>query len=184
MKEKWYKSPAVLVPLLIAAVGAIWSLASWHAEVNADRSTFREHVSRAEDQFERIDAKFDRIDAKFDEVMGHLLFIMDQLHTRTSDESSPTQLNDLGRRVSAEVGAQEWVAEQVEQVRPQVAGMLPYDVQWFCYRWVTEERLPDDLLVKAKQSAYENGLVLREVLHVIALELRDELLKGHQVGSR
>ena len=57
------------------------------------------------------------------------------------------------------------------------AGMPPYDVPEFCRTYVKHEFKPNpELEAQIKNCAYENGLERSQVLEVLAVALRDEIL--------
>ena len=89
---------------------------------------------------------------------------------------SPLVLNDLGSTISREFGAEAWAEAYADNVREQVAGKHPYDLQRFCFDHVTEDLLTEDELLKAKDIAYGNGTNMFNVLRVLAYELKCCLL--------
>ena len=57
-----------------------------------------------------------------------------------------------------------------------------YQVQDFCYLWVTEDRLGEERLRVARSLAFKEGIHLAVVRRVIAIELRDALLGPDPLG--
>ena len=92
-------------------------------------------------------------------------------------------LNELGRKLSDEFGSGAWVKAHADEVRDEVAGMSPYDVQQFCFDYVTEDRLSEEELGRAKDVAFANGMEIYHVLRVTAFELRDELLSPQRIEN-
>ena len=55
--------------------------------------------------------------------------------------------------------------------------MQPYEIQELCFKHVQEEYgPPEDVEALVRQCVFDNGISRKEVLDVIAIELRDRLL--------
>ena len=163
--------PGVWVALLLAMGIVVWFMSLWYATFNSDRRDFREFMQEMRGMFEKI---LDRLDGMQDRPprAGGI-----------SGGRSPLKLTELGECVSRDVEASKWVALHIDEVREQVKDQLPYDVQQFCERYATKDRLEaDGWLERAKGSAYENGVPMDGVLFALALELRDALL-SERVGA-
>ena len=90
---------------------------------------------------------------------------------------SPLQLTEVGRSMSETLGSTEWAAAKALELFEQVRGMGPYDVQEFSRKFVTGEFEPNAAMESAiKACAYEHGLQRNDVLQVLVVELRDQLL--------
>ena len=90
---------------------------------------------------------------------------------------SPLQLTEVGKSMSETLGSTAWAEAKALDLFEQVRGMGPYDVQEFSKKFVTDEFKPDAEMESAiKACAYEHGLQRNDVLQVLAVELRDQLL--------
>ena len=156
-----WQSPG-LVTASLALLGALWYVANWHGKVNSDRKAFNEFMSYMRDKIDQI---------------------FDRLPTEATTSLSPVQLTDLGKQVSKDADAKLWVAEHALDARKQTEGMSPYDVQQFCFSYVSMERFDEVQERKAKDAAFKNGLTISEVLRVVAIELRNELLSEAQISE-
>ena len=57
-------------------------------------------------------------------------------------------------------------------------GKPPYDIQELCFNFVRDEYKPvEDIEKKIKQCAYDNGISRAEIMDVLAVGLRDEILR-------
>ncbi len=105
--------------------------------------------------------------------------ILDRLSKITSEtlkNASPPRLNELGKEVSKELKASKWAKETVPDIFSQIEGKPDYEIQKFSFDYV-RKNLKEDLQIKVEICAYERGLVKSDVLDVLAVELRDELLR-------
>ena len=98
---------------------------------------------------------------------------------------SPLQLTEVGKSMSETLGSTAWAEAKALDLFEQARGMGPYDVQEFSKKFVTDEFKPDAEMESAidaemesaiKACAYEHGLQRNDVLQVLAVELRDQLL--------
>ena len=151
-----------LVTAIVAALAAFWYIANWHGKVNTDREMFKTFMQDVKDKIDQI---------------------FDRLPTPATTSMSPVQLTDLGKQVSEDADAKAWVAEHVADVREQTEGMSPYDIQQFCFGYVSMEKLDEVRQQKAKGAAFKRGLTISEVLRVIGVELRNELLSETQLSE-
>ena len=77
------------------------------------------------------------------------------------------------------VGAASLADALATVLRERVAGKTHYDIQEAAALHVKEGWSPtDDVKRRIKAAAYEAGLNKAQVLHVIAIEVRDRLLRG------
>ena len=159
--------PASITLLCIAFVGLVLRLAVWYGAVNSERLAFREGLTHI---FEELKYLRERIDEMFSRQVG-----------KVADSASPQKLNELGRKLSDEFGSAAWAEAHAaeahaELVSDDMTDMMPYDVQEFCFGYVTKDRLSEEELQRAKEVAFNNGLLVSHVLRVTAFELRDRLL--------
>ena len=141
----------------------------WSAGVDTDRSNFKTFMSEIRSEIRKI---HDRIDDIFGKLGG----------PATLQTASPITLTELGRSVSEKLGAVAWAEKRAPLLLDQVADVGAYDIQVFAYQYVEEEFTPDPAMEETiKQCAYDNGLRPKQVLDVLAIELRDRLLHLRQL---
>ena len=103
-----------------------------------------------------------------------------------SKSKSARTLSDLGCKISKEIDAKKLAHSLAPKLAERSKFMGEYDVQELCYEYVRYEYKPDpEIEEKMKSSAYHNnGISVHSVLAVLALELRDVLLKSRKGMSR
>ena len=176
----------VIVTLGLAILAMTWFVGQWYGSYTENRrhvDEFKDEVGQAmgdiSEAMDDISEVMRDIRGMFDQIMQRLPSVPDPV----ADGRSPLTLTQLGRDISLDVDAMAWVALHIDEVRKQVAGAAPYDVQEHCQSYVTEDRLAEDgWLERAKDAAFRHGVVLASVQFVLALELRDALL-SERVGA-
>ena len=155
----------ILAGLALAGAigGGIWKVSAWHANVNSDRKTFKEFMERFE--------------GKIDKLMGHIERLMDWQSGPAFERGSPLKLSEVGRGISDALDIPAMAKELVPKVRPKVEGKVPYDIQEFCFTYIRNEYdLPPEAEKRIKEYVYALGLDVDDVLDVLSIKLRDELL--------
>ena len=160
-------------------------LSDWSKGVDANLLDLNQWRAKVDAKMDAFEARMDRLEARLDDLASKVAEIMGTLSKlNIAGGASPLRLNDLGKKISEEVSAKEWVAAHVEEVRKLVEGMDPYQVQEFCHEWVTDERLSEEWLGRARQAAFDNSVQLLMVRGVFAFELRDALLGDLVTGAK
>ena len=137
----------------------------WHADVDSDRNSFKAFVASIKQDIEKIHSRIDDI---FGKLGG----------PATLKNASPTTLTELGQSISETLGASAWAEERAPGLLERVTNAGAYDIQVFAYQYVEEEFTPNPAMeATIKQCAYENGLRRKQVINVLAIELRDRLLR-------
>lgn len=151
---------------VVAAIGLVFFIGNWKGKVDErvenikgttddDRSAFRAFAEEIRGDIKKILLRLDPI----------------------AEGASPLSLNELGKKVSGEIGAGEWAVRVAPTLSDRVKGMAEYDIQGFCFNYVDDElKLSDEQRERVKQAAYSNGLDEDTVRRVLAFELRDRLL--------
>lgn len=158
--EPWYTNPVVILGgvALLASLGtAILKFGEWKGKIDSDRKMFSDFM---------------------EEIRKDIKEILTRLPPVEAAGTSPITLTEFGRSIAEEVGAREVAERLAPDVREQVRGMEPYQVQEHCLEFMTSKHAPapelDSLINKV---AYERGVKREQVLRVIAIELRDQLLE-------
>ena len=96
----------------------------------------------------------------------------------TTDKQSPRTLSDLGKKVSKKLDARNFVKSLAPGLEQRSRGLAEYDIQKLCFEYINNEFQPTpEMEARLKKCAYDNGIGLQDVLAVLVIELRDELLK-------
>ena len=140
----------------------------WRAGVDTDRRDLKAFMTE-------IRAELSRIHSRIDDIFGKLG------GPATVKTASPITLTDLGRSISETLEASAWAADRAEELSDRIANSPAYDIQELAFQYV-ERYVPDNALEeKIKQCAYENGLRRKQVLDVLAMELRARPLRLRQL---
>ena len=90
--------------------------------------------------------------------------------------NSPMTLNTLGEKVWRELDAANWLRRHAAEVSAQVKWLSEYDVQEFCFNYMSRLDLEPRHRNLVRQAAYRNGLTEFQVRQIMAIKLRDALL--------
>ena len=110
-----------------------------------------------------------------DDIRG----ILGKIPSPAIAESSPLHLTDLGKEIAEEIHAEEWAGKLAPLLGKKVKGQEPYQIQDFCYQYVlspNELNLDPEMMIEVRKCSYEKGVKEEEVLKVLWVVLRDELL--------
>ena len=137
---------------LLAALGILWAIALWYADVNTDRKNFKIFM---------------------EEVRGMFSEILEKLPDPVVKRTSPIQLAALGEQMAEFLEAREWAARIAPTLVDQV-GDLPFEVDEFAANYVEEHKA--DWERKMASCAFRFGVERRDVSVVLRVALRDALL--------
>lgn len=102
-----------------------------------------------------------------------------QLPSTAVSDSSPLHLTDMGESISAALQARKWAERTAAALGERVKGKRPYEIQDLSFEYVKNEFEPtEEQEVEIRTCAYEKGVKRDIVLDVLAVELRDVLLKA------
>ena len=105
--------------------------------------------------------------------------VLGQLPSTAISDSSPLHLTDMGESISATLQARDWAERTAATLGERVKGKRPYEIQDLSFEYVKNEFKPtEEQEVEIRTCAYEKGVKRDIVLDVLAVELRDVLLKA------
>ncbi len=148
MNGNEWLTPSALIAV-IAALGVLWAAARWTSRVDTDLGFLR----------------------------GSVKTILQHLGLATVISDSPMILTDLGEQIARELGAEKWAAEIAPSLLPQIKGNRAFEVDEFAESYV-KEKLGDEWQDRVAASAYEHGLKRANILNVLRVVLRVELLRA------
>ena len=155
---EWANHPATIILAGLAVLGVVVTIARWTAAVDADRAAFAKFMERIQEKFEAI---LERLPPP-----------------GTVAGSSPLSLTKLGRKISEDLEAGKVADGLVPALLAQAEGKDAYSIQELCLEYVRGEFEPEeDLEIRIRLTAFENGLKREQILDVIAIELRDRLMQ-------
>ncbi len=163
------------VAVLLAIVGAIVAFAYWRGGLDEWRNGLGEWRKDVNDGFKEVRNEIRALGDRIDNVL------LGRQGGPTSNRS-PITLNELGIRISEEVGAKDWVQIVVSNIHVPNEIHTAYGVQQFCFDYVRGAKnyaSSPGMSDKMQISAYNYGLTLTDIENVVAIELRDVLLAIH-----
>lgn len=149
----WLVPTAVTV--LIAICSAVFFAARWVGSVNTDRQDFREFMN---------------------ELKADVKDILSRLPPSVVSRASPVTLTEYGERVAQCLRASEWASRAALELAGEVIDEAPYEVDERARQFVAEH-LDEEMHQRVDECAYEFGVQQEDVLTVLRVVLRDELLR-------
>ncbi len=123
-----------------------------------------------------VDLRLDRFTAFAKEVRDDIKQIFLRLPPVPVVSSSPLHLTDFGARMADFMKAKPWASDLAPSLRAEVAGKRAFEVDEVSRSFV-QMRLNDDLKERVAACAYEFGVDRDDVLRVLQVVLREELLR-------
>ena len=157
-----WNNPLIFIVIGLAALGAIWKLGNWMGSKDEFAKTIGQSIETIQSDIKKI------------------FRILSE--GQTIEASSPLRLTDLGKSISGFLGARDWAETTAKEVATKipVSEKHPYGIQTYCFEFVKREStLSEELNRKVQEAAYNNGLEIDKVRRVLAIELRDVLLKTY-----
>ena len=166
-------APSISVGTAMAVVIAALRAGEWKGRVDTKQEGVETRLEGVETKLESVETAIKEL-AK--EVRADIKRLLGFLPSAVIEGGSPLRLTKLGRDVSAEVDAPSWAKNLADDLELQMRGKEPYEIQEFCFGYVSALDLSADQQRRVNQSAYDHGLPEEQVRSVMALELRDSLL--------
>ncbi len=134
---------------------------------------------------DRLGARTERVKTRLGDRIGRVeKRLMDAFYQALEEpdigpisRQSPLQLNELGEAVSAEVGGAEWAERVSATLADWIEGKDAYEIQEHCFEVAENFSYTPEEKRGIHQSAFNLGLPAEQVRRVLAIELRNELLK-------
>ena len=156
--ESWL--PAIIVAgtaAVIATITGIVKFSRWTGAIDEQRSEAGKFMKEIRDDIKSILARLPN-----DVVAG----------------GSPLRLTDLGEAISTELEAKTWAWKLAQEMKQKVEGKPAYEINDFAFDYVKNTFQPsEEQEARIRSCAYENALSAEKVGDVLAVELRDALLK-------
>lgn len=94
------------------------------------------------------------------------------------EKNSPLRLTEAGHSISEALDVKEWATLTAQDVVPKLRWSHPYDIQVFCMDYVDDpSNFDTEFMDRLKYYAYEESLSMSQIRDVLAIELRDAILK-------
>ena len=157
---------------VIVVATLVFKVGSWKGKVDTTLDGHDEELSGFRDEFKEVRAEIQKLTNAF--IRAHLI----PPPGSTVSEGSPLQLTALGKKISKKINAPSLAAVHVAKLQEQAEGKRDYDIQFLGFDFIHNKYQPaPEVDEELKQCAFDNGLALRYVLDVLAIQLRDQLMK-------
>ena len=163
---EWLVLASAATILLVAIIRGLMKYSEWKGGVNSDRKSFSEFIKETKGILE--------------EIRNDIKQIFHKLDPPVAESKSPMQLTEYGEELSQKLNAQDWAERTAPTVLAKVSGKQPFEIHNFCKDFVQEFSVkthPDVF-----ERSYESGITDENMKIVLAIVLRDELLK--QIGDQ
>lgn len=163
----------VLMIILIIAFIAVFRIGKWS-----------EKFSHHEEKIKKTEEIAKNVSESIIELKTKVNLIYENTNPRrTVASNSPISLTDIGKEIARNIEANRILEEnksklinEVEFAHPQNA----YDIQMSSMQIAKEKMvalLKEDDLIKIKEEAYKNGILIEDVMSIFGVLLRNEILQ-------
>ena len=153
-----YATPLTLIGITI--VGAVISFIQWHANVNADRKTFKEFMN---------------------EIKNDIKTILLRLPPSATSQNSPIRLTELGDKIVQDVKPEAWISMYADQLLPQTEDKTLYQIQQLAFEFAEKEiyeNAKGTIRMDIENCAFRHGISVQEVLKALGVVLRDKIFQA------
>ena len=174
-----------IVSVVLVGIGVLVTYLTWRSNttkqskkdgeregtVNAFMETTEKQLSDLDKRVFRLDERFFYFSNAISAKLGIPLYY---------ETKSPIVLTKAGKELAKEIEAQEWVDKVSGILKEKVTGLDAYGIEVFCFEYVDDEdqdQYSDEEEKVIRASAYKRGIRAFDVRRVLAIELRDRLLK-------
>ena len=174
--EDWLGTPQV-VTVVIGVVAALIGVGVWVGGVNKDRTYLKENAARDRKLIRRF---MDEIREDIDEIREDIKEIFMRLPDPYLGSASPVTLTKRGKEAAEKIQAHDWASRIASSLAERVEGKREFEVYEFCQDYVNEmyRKNEDPAMVdRVKEWAYEYGSAPSDLIAVLVVVLRDEVLK-------
>lgn len=126
----------------------------------------------------KMDAHKSDVTIFIKEIREDIKRIFQRLPPAPVSSESPLALTEFGEQISKDLRAQNWAKKHAQNLLNKVTGSPEYEVYEYCVEYVKDEFKPtEEESAVLRKVAYNHGITVEQVLEVLIVELRDELLK-------
>ena len=154
---EWLNTPLIVIAIL-ATLTVLYKFSHWKGTVDSDLSSIKDLIV---------------------EIRADIKNIFQRLPSQITVGQSPLRLTEYGEGLSNKLNAQDWADRIAPTVLTKVINKQPFEIHNFCKEFV--KTLSAEEHPAVFERSYEIGITDENMKIVLALVLRDELLK--QIGS-
>ena len=152
--SEWINTPLIVIAVL-AVLGVLYKFARWQGTVDTDLTTIKGFMAEIREDIKKI---------------------FHRLPPSPVASGSPMRLTDFGENIARKFGAFEWAGKLAPRLVDKARGKEPFEVYDFSKEYVSSH-WKEKWWRKVMECAYEEGTESGNVLAVMSVVLRDELLK-------
>ena len=167
--EAWLETSAT-VAVTVALLVSFWKAARWTAKVEGSIDSLKQTLSSFNEE----------VRADIEEIRSDVKRIFERLPNPPIKTSSPLTLSKLGEAAAERTKAREWASGLAGELASSVEGKRESEIREFCQDYVDEMSSTGkdaDMLDRVRDCAYEFGTGYSDVLAILGVVLRDEILK-------
>ena len=143
-----------LMGVVVSIVVAIYKFGRWQGKVETELRTFRSFMK---------------------EIRDNVKEVFERLPQRTVTANSPLRLTTFGEKIAKTFGTQEWAKGVALSVATNLVNKEPFEIDDFCQGYV-DDMLDQDEATRVGNCAYTYGIESKDVLQVLRVVLRNEIL--------
>ena len=164
------------VSALFAGLATLVTYRMWRSSSRTQSEEEGKWKGRVDTLLERIGMDLERIGTELAELRR---IVFDRLDIPLVISQSPLRLTELGKTVSEEIASQAWVEKVADSLNEKVRGKDAYEIRAFCFKYVESiDQYSKEEQQVIRNTAYERGIKAKDLRQVLAIELRDKLLKN------
>ena len=144
----------------LAILGGLGGLIYWKGQVDSDLSTLKAFMT---------------------EIRADIKSILERVRPVTVAAGSPLQLTGFGKTIAESFGAEDWARESVSSVATpnEMVVKEPYQIDELCNEYV-QNKIASEEYNRVQGCAYKHGIEPNDVLQVLRVVLRDQILNSLQ----
>lgn len=181
--EEWLRTPAI-VAVAVALLGLLWKAARWTARVDDGIDSLKEALSSFKEEvradIEEIRSDIEEIRSDMKEIRSDTKRIFERLPNPHLKTSSPVTLTERGEAAAESIKVREWASGLAGGLASRVEGKREFEIHEFCQDYMDEMSSTGkdaEMLDRVRECAYEFGSGYSDVLEILGVVLRDEILK-------
>jgi hypothetical protein len=167
--EQLNSSVFVLLGILFCTGWALYKIGKWTEKFQ----THEDKITKVEGLAEKVVVMSTKVDLIYDHTLGARGVVA---------AHSPFTLTDKGKEIADKIKANTILEKYLPKLMGEIDSVNPsnaYDIQMATIKFAKEKMisyLDESELVAVKQQAYENGLLVEDIMAIFGILLRDRVL--------
>ena len=170
-----------IIVMLGVGITSAFAILGWRRTRQMDfqeQGTWKGKVNTKVEEFEKLIEKIQRDIA---DIRDRIMDFFQSAANRTIETKSLSKLTELGEKVAKEIDSEKWAAQIYINLLDKITNKSSLEIEFICIQYVvTEYDFPKDLKDTIDFSAYANKISKYEVEQVLALAIRNKLIKEGQ----